>query len=99
MFIIKNLNIILIINLLFFPHFVFGNFGQYLPSFLRFNEGIEDSSIEKLFYLPINNDEESIESFNLFKSFEISNEERMIIEHGQGKINKYKLCFIWTYFQ
>ncbi|RIA86250.1 hypothetical protein C1645_878771 [Glomus cerebriforme] len=81
--VIKKLEYILIINCLLFFHFGFGfngNVGRYLQSFMRFNDVIEDQK----FFLPMEDD--SLENFNFFKSFEISSEEKMIIEHGQASL-------------
>ncbi|CAG8618246.1 19137_t:CDS:10 [Rhizophagus irregularis] len=77
----KKLKIILMINYLIFFRLVFGVFGfngWYLPSFLKFNE-------DSTFLLPMDdvNNDDSLGNLSFLKFFEISNEERMIIEHGQ----------------
>ncbi|GES84636.1 nuclear fusion protein [Rhizophagus clarus] len=88
---VKNLRIILMINYLLFFHLVFGFngiSGWYLPSFLRFNDGIEDP--------PVVMDDDSLGNLSFLKFFEISNEERMIIEHGQAALTtleKKQDCF------
>ncbi|GBB95890.1 hypothetical protein RclHR1_02640004 [Rhizophagus clarus] len=79
------------INYLLFFHLVFGFngiSGWYLPSFLRFNDGIEDP--------PVVMDDDSLGNLSFLKFFEISNEERMIIEHGQAALTtleKKQDCF------
>ncbi|RGB26234.1 hypothetical protein C1646_427698 [Rhizophagus diaphanus] len=79
----KKLKIILMINYLIFFRLVFGIFGfneWYLPSFLRY----EDST----FLLPMDDvkDDDSLGNLSFLKFFELSNEERMIIEHGQASL-------------
>ncbi|CAB5392557.1 unnamed protein product [Rhizophagus irregularis] len=80
----KKLKIILMINYLIFFRLVFGVFGfngWYLPSFLKFNE-------DSTFLLPMDdvNNDDSLGNLSFLKFFEISNEERMIIEHGQASL-------------
>ncbi|PKY47653.1 hypothetical protein RhiirA4_444965 [Rhizophagus irregularis] len=80
----KKLKIILMINYLIFFRLVFGVFGfngWYLPKFLKFNE-------DSTFLLPMDdvNNDDSLGNLSFLKFFEISNEERMIIEHGQASL-------------